>query len=395
MLAKRFPRFDEDERLAIYHDAWARLLGKRERGEEIESLRAYLMATCSAEALHIVSRSKTPTPVAPEEPLFTTLADESAPVDEQVVMKDQARLARDLIDSLDERQRDVLKLRWDLQLRGSEVRAALGLTRRQYQRLTEEGAAAIAKRVEELEDGTWSRRQRSLLMACLVQTTADGEQRRGIASERQRREAQRLLDSDPHFAALYAEVRGALDRAAVLLPLPLLFGGSAADASVAAQAASAASDLRDRLADLAGTAKHHALSLYLRAGDPAVLSGGPRPGAAIAAVLGCVAIGGGAFGTYDALSKQASAPIRKPPVRSDAHPAAPEAVPTAHPIRRVTRLATRRSSSTAETSAPTPQADPTPPAVQSAPAPQPAPSPQPAPNPQPATTDNTEFSFEN
>jgi hypothetical protein len=24
MLAKRFPRLDEDERLAIYHDAWAR-----------------------------------------------------------------------------------------------------------------------------------------------------------------------------------------------------------------------------------------------------------------------------------------------------------------------------------------------------------------------------------
>ena len=66
MLAKRFPRFDEDDRLALYHDAWARLLGKQERGEGIGSLRAYLMATCSAEALHIVSRSKTPTPVAPE-----------------------------------------------------------------------------------------------------------------------------------------------------------------------------------------------------------------------------------------------------------------------------------------------------------------------------------------
>jgi len=395
MLAKRFPRFDEDERLALYHDAWARLLGKRERGEEIESLRAYLMATCSAEALHIVSRSKTPTPVAPEEPLFTTLADESAPVEEQVVMKDQARLARDLIESLDGRQRDVLKLRWDLQLRGPEVRAALGLTRRQYQRLTEEAAAAIAKRVEELEDGTWSRRQRSLLTACLVQTTADGEQRRGIASERQRREAQRLLDSDPHFAALYAEVRGALDRAAVLLPFPLLFGGGAADASVAAQAAGAASDLRDRLADLAGTVKQHALSVYLRVGDPAVLSGGPRPGATIAAIVGCVAIGGGAFGTYDALSKQASEPVRKPTARSDAHAVALEAMPAAHPTRRVIRRATSPSSPTPQTSTPAPQAEPAPPVTQSAPAPQPAPSPQPAPDPQPAPTDNTEFSFEN
>jgi DNA-directed RNA polymerase specialized sigma24 family protein len=390
MLGKRFPRFDEDERLGIYHDAWARVLAKRERGEEIENMRAYLMATCAAEALHAVSRSRAPTPVAPDEPLFTTLADERPPVEEQVLAKDQARLARDLIESIDGRQRDVLKLRWDLQLKGSEVRAALGLTRRQYQRLTEEGAAAIAKRVEELEDGTWSRRQRSLLMACLVRTTVGDESRRGIASERQRKEAQRLLDSDPHFAAMYADVRGALDRAAVLLPLPLLFGGR--DLSATANAAGALADARERIGDLVGAVKQHALSVYLRTADPVVLAGGARPGAVVAALAGCVAIGGGAFGAYDALSKPTPQLEQRDHVMVQRRTGTTTVKPPPS-AKRVVESAPRATKSDA-TPSPTPAPDPpTAPPIDDQPTVPPAPPTNPTPQPSPA--DNAEFGFEN
>jgi RNA polymerase sigma factor (sigma-70 family) len=194
MLAKRFPRLDDDERLAIYHDAWTRVYVKRERGEPIGALRAYLLATAGAEALHAVSRGRTPTPVGPDDPRLEALADDAPLPDEQVVTRDQARIARGLLDTLDERQRDVLKLRWDLQLSAAEVRAALGLTERQYRRLAEEGAVALASRVEELQSGQWSRRTRSLLVACLVEVTGDGKRRVGIASRRQREEAQRLLE---------------------------------------------------------------------------------------------------------------------------------------------------------------------------------------------------------
>src|SRR5690606_12096252 len=99
MLAKRFPRLDEDERLAIYHDAWARVLAKRERGEAILSLRAYLLATAAGEALHMLSRQKAPTPLGPDDPHLTVLTDDAPPVDEQVVMRDQARIARGLLDA--------------------------------------------------------------------------------------------------------------------------------------------------------------------------------------------------------------------------------------------------------------------------------------------------------
>ncbi len=281
MLAKRFPRLDEDERLSIYHDAWARVLAKRERGEKIHSLKAYLLATTGAEALHVLSRGRVPTPVGPDDPRLTMLSDEAPPVDEQVVERDQARIARDLLESLDQRQRDVLKLRWDLQLSAGEVRDALGLTERQYKRLAEEGAVAIAERVEELQSGQWSRRTRSLLVACLVEVTRDGERRVGIASSHQREEAQRLLESDPHVAALYAEVRRSVRGAAALLPLPVL-AFDAPDGSLG-RLAELACELRSQMSNATEAAKSQATSLYVRAADPALITGGPRPTTAVVA----------------------------------------------------------------------------------------------------------------
>jgi DNA-directed RNA polymerase specialized sigma24 family protein len=380
LLAKRFPRLDADERLAIYHDAWARVLAKRERGEKIESLRAYLLATAGAEALHVVSRGKIPTPVGPDDPRLAGLSDDSPPLDEQVVTRDQARIARGLLDTLDDRQRDVLKLRWDLQLSGSEVRAALGLSVRQYRRLAEEGAAALAERVEELESGQWSRRTRSLLVACLVEVTRDGERRVGIASRRQREEAQRLLESDPHVAALYAEVRRSVRGAAALLPMPVfaVHSGSCPFAHMA----ELASGVRDQLSNAFETVRQQATSLYIRAADPALLSNGPRPGTAVVAVLGALAVGGGAYGTYDAVSapqppRAASAPQAAAPAPSIKPSATSTPVrPSKHPAR------------------PKPKPDkPTTPPPATAPPPQPT---QPTPTPPQPTnpTQPTEFGFE-
>jgi RNA polymerase sigma factor (sigma-70 family) len=316
MLAKRFPRLDEDERLAIYHDAWTRVLVKRGRGETILSLRAYLVTTAAGEALHMLSRQKAPTPLGPDDPRLTVLADGAPPVDEQVVTRDQARIARGLLDTLDQRQRDVLKLRWDLQLSGGEVRAALGLSERQYKRLAEEGATALAERVEELKGGEWSRRTRSLLVACLVEVTHDGERRFGIASPRQREEAQRLLESDPHVAALYAELRRSVRGAAALLPLPVL--AVEPTASPLARLAELGDDARDVLAG----AKQHATSLYLRVGDPSLLAGGPRPGAAAVAVAGALAVSGGAYGAHEVATQSEPPAVAPLPPIAVAHASA-------------------------------------------------------------------------
>lgn len=368
MLAKRFPRFAEDDRLSIYHDAWARVLAKRQRGEVIESLRAYLLATCAAEALHIVSRTSPPIPVAPDEPLFTNRSDDTPDVEEQVVARDQARLARNLIDSLDERQRQVLKLRWDLQLTAPEVRAALGLSKRQYQRLTEEGAAAIAKRVEELKDGTLSRRQRSLLTACLVEVGSDGERQVGIANEHQRKEAQRLIESDPHAAALFHEVRNSLKRGAAILPLPVLTLDSDA---------SGFSRLGDVLADAANATKQQTLQLYVRVADPS-LATVPRPGAILATAAGCLVIGGGAVGTYEATSSPE-------PVTAGV-----DAASSIQPLIRTPAVVASRPKTTTRSEPSKRPPAPTPTQVAAEPAP-PPPPPAPTPTPQP---EPSEFGFE-
>jgi DNA-directed RNA polymerase specialized sigma24 family protein len=381
MLAKRFPRFDEGERLAIYHDSWARALSKLQRGEEIESLRAYLLATAGAEALNAVTRRKLPATLGLDDALLTTVADEQTAVDEQVVMRDQLRLARELIDSLEPRQRDVIKLRWDLQLSGGEIRAALGLSRRQYQRLVEEGAIAIAERVTELRDGNWSRRKKSLLAACLVQVESeDGQRRVGIASDRQRKEAQRLLESDPHVAALYVEVRRALNRAAALLPLPLLLPGG--EASIVVRLAELAADGRNAVE----SAKQQATSMYLRLGDPTVFSTA-RPGTLAAVAVASLAVGGGAYGAYEHVSTPAvsAAPIA-------AAPPAAQPVSTPKPKPKTTRPP--RPKGKRATPAPTPSpAPPTsnPPSTTTTPQPQPT-----SPPPQPSTPpEGQEFSFEN
>lgn len=383
MLAKRFPRLEEDERLAVYHDCWTRVLSKRERGEKIVSLRAYLMATAGAEALNLVSRGRVPTPIGPDDPRLATLSDDAPPLDEQVVTRDQARIARNLLETLDERQRDVLKLRWDLQLSGPEVQAALGLTQRQYRRLAEEGAAALADRIEELESGQWSRRTRSLLVACLIEVTRDdGERRVGIASRRQRAEAQRLLDSDPHVAALYAEVRRSIRGAAALLPLPAL--AFAPPAGVLGHLAELASGFRAHVESAGQAAKQQATSLYLRAADPALLTGGPRPGAAVAAIAGAVALGGGAYGTYQATSPNPPASAAPPAIQAT-QAAAPPRTPISPPSPK--RTPARRPDSQA-----TPPPPPTPDPIAPSPTPQPTPA-QPPPTPtQPSQP--TEFGFE-
>jgi len=386
MLAKRFPRLDEDERLSIYHDAWTRVLAKRERGERIDSLRAYLLATTGAEALHMLSRGKIPTPIGPDDPRLATLADAAPPLDEQVVTRDQARIARSLLDTLDERQRDVLKLRWDLQLTGSEVRAALGLTERQYRRLAEEGATALAERVEERESGQWSRRTRSLLVACLVEVTRDGERRVGIASRRQREEAQRLLQSDPHVAALYAEVRRTVRGATALLPLPA-FAVDPGAGSLLARIGELASDARSQLAHLAETAKQQGTSLYIRASDPALLAGGPRPGTAIVAIAGVVALGGGSYGAYNAVSTPPSSPT--PAVATQAGLSTPSTTP---PAKRPTPP--RSSTSSARRPKLPPPLEPQPPIETQPIQPQTPPTTQPPPTP-PQPSPTTEFGFEN
>src|SRR3954454_5029014 len=56
LLARRFPRLQEDERLELYHAVWASVLEKRRRGERIENVEAFLIGRIHNLALKRLGR---------------------------------------------------------------------------------------------------------------------------------------------------------------------------------------------------------------------------------------------------------------------------------------------------------------------------------------------------
>src|SRR3954454_9375595 len=272
ILARRFPRLQEDERLELYHSVWASVLEKRRRGERIENLEAYLMGGIDKLALKRLGgadarRRISLDPLGEE---MSRMPDAVPSPEERVVQMDEVRCAREIVDDLDGREREVIKLRFDVGLEPHEIRARLGLRDRQYRRLMERGTRKVVERVAAVEHGGRSRRQVSLFTACLS----------GMASERQLAEARSLLETDPKARAVLRAMRRSTQRAALALPLPVW--------------ASAAPDAGRSVAELASAAKQHALSASVRVSDPTQLRPA-RYGTVARAVAACVAVGAGTY----------------------------------------------------------------------------------------------------
>jgi hypothetical protein len=108
----------------------------------------------------------------------------------------------------------VLKLRFDRHLTAREIQAKLGISEKRLEAIVTEAYKKIAAQLVVGDDGetVWTRRQRSLLLACEL----------GIASSRQRRRAQVMVDRDPHCRAMLRAMRSSLDDVAAVLPMPVL-----------------------------------------------------------------------------------------------------------------------------------------------------------------------------
>ena len=124
----------------------------------------------------------------------------------------------------------------------------------------------------------------------------------GLAGPREARQAQLHLATCPRCGALYERLDVWRAKVAVLLPVPVaeqarpglieraLHGAAEALSSGKRHGRDGASAVREHVADGASQLKQHA---YARVVDPTPLAG-LRPGAAAAAIAGCLAIGGGA-----------------------------------------------------------------------------------------------------
>ena len=285
VLAGRYRSLDADSRQEIYNEVWASVLDKRSRGQRIENLEAYLVGAADKLASKRVFGADARRRISfdPQQGPFTAVADGACSPEEHVVSADESRRVRLLIDELQGPERAVLKLKLDLGLEPAEIRERLGLTERQYRRVTERAGRALAAQFKAFDSEGWERRQRSLLVACLL----------GVASPRQQAKARRLVESDPSARALLGELRRLGEGAAATLPVPPAVGVAGVESPLERLGELAAS-ARQQGGELFSGAKNQAAAAVTRTSDPTPFAG-VRPGAVTAVVAGCLAAGGGAY----------------------------------------------------------------------------------------------------
>jgi RNA polymerase sigma factor (sigma-70 family) len=289
VLAGRCPWVPRSDRQALYHEAYAAML-ELERAGRLDpaemhprQLRVYLAKAAVRNALDERKRAETRLTV-PLGPAAENRADPARPVDERVAGALDAQAIRELLAELVPRQRAVLQLRFALELEPVEIQRLLGISARAYRKDLERGVRQLSGRYELVREGRWCETRRSLVLAYVA----------GIAGPRKALAARSHLAACPGCAQMAGELRQATQRAAALLPVPDVVLREGSLQRLGEMLAGA----REHVADVGGGVKQQAMALANRASDPTPLAGA-RPGAAAAAIAGCLAIGSGA--TYCAV----------------------------------------------------------------------------------------------
>lgn len=211
MLRSEFSGMPDPEEL--YQEAWAELLAMEAAGQHVQYRRAMLRKIAWRRASDRVRRNRL-VPQDPDSQVFGALVDHDVPPDEQAQVRLDGATVRAIIESLDEQQSAVIKLRFDQQLSMPEIQERLGLSEKRLEVVVSSAYRAIAEQLEVDDAGQprWARRGRSLLLACIL----------GVASTRQRRRAQALLNTDPQSRAMLRAIHVGLDDVAAALPMPVL-----------------------------------------------------------------------------------------------------------------------------------------------------------------------------
>jgi RNA polymerase sigma factor (sigma-70 family) len=278
MLRAGFPRLTDHEEL--YQEAWAELLEERVRHGQTTNVRGLLRTIAWRRARDRV-RKKHPESLDPANPIVALARDPEDLPDVQAQLRLDGAALRQVVEHLEPRQAAVLKMRFDWGLEAREIQQRLGISPKRLEKIVTKAYKTIASELE-LTDGetAWSRKQRSLLLACEI----------GWASPEQRARAQRMVDADPACRAMLREMRSTLRDVAVALPPPVLFEQRGAGFGA----------VFEKAADGWAAAKHTVASTLGRGGGQA--SAAEQAGAAGAAGVGggaaaklaaaCLAVGG-------------------------------------------------------------------------------------------------------
>ena len=288
-LARRCPWVSPADRESLFHDAYTALL-ERERAGKLDpermhprELRAYLVTSAIHKALDerkSAERQRT----VPLDLQAHDRGDGSEPLEERAVGALDAAAIRSSSPSCPQRRQAVLKLRFYLGLEPAEIQSLLAISGRAYRKELERAVRQVAGRYELVRTGRWCEERRSLVLAYVA----------GVAGPRRTEQARAHLKGCPGCARMAAELRESAERAAAVAAAPdvILADGPLERATHAVMAA------RDGLAGLVSGSKQQAGGLAGKVTDPTPLAGA-RPGAAVAAIAGCLAVGGGA--TYCAV----------------------------------------------------------------------------------------------
>jgi RNA polymerase sigma factor (sigma-70 family) len=209
LLQARFgAALNESDREDLYQEAWAGLLEYRRRGRPTPDV-AGLLKTIAFRRGRDRLRNRRAEPSDPSDGPLSLALDREPPPDEQVEARADAAICRQIIESLSDRQKKVLKLRYEWQFSPRETQEALRLSKKAYEKQLTRALKRVASAVAEVNSGDWREEQLALLMAC----------ESGTASQVERARARRLVASDPTCRAMLRQIR----RAAALAPMPILF----------------------------------------------------------------------------------------------------------------------------------------------------------------------------
>lgn len=367
VLARRCRWLNPADREATYHDAYEVYLSRERSGRStpmaVHELRSFLTRAAMNKAFDQGKAAERRYTVGFDAALARP--DDAEPIEERVADAAARVPVREIVEELTERQRAIVKLRFWGDLSAEETWTFLGISRRAYRKEFELAMRTIGERYEVVREGRWCESRRSVVLAYIA----------GVAGPRKELEARMHLSGCPGCTRMAAELRRASEHAAAALPIP----DAALGDGPLTRLAETATSLRDQTADLGVGVKHHAAGLVGRA-DPSTAhyAAGARPGAMVAAVASCVAIGGGAA-TYCAtqglpdpirpvfgLDKAEHGPEPKPerPDPSSADETAPPSLPAPLPPQETQAPAPAPVAPPAATPAPEPVQPPPPPVQQ-------------------------------
>ena len=290
------PNASRDEVDEAFQEACLRAEG-RCHGQTEGEVFTWLRTTTRRELGHMKRRAGREVPVDITAAEFQVVAVADAPP-EQLLLESEAeaeveRVTHAVLSRLSERQRQVIALHSHGRQR-AEIAAHLGMTPRSVKRAIER---IMAEGRDELV--------RLAGRGCESGEPVVARLAFGLASPRERRQAQLHLAGCPTCGAMYERLDFWREKVAALLPVPVaqqahpgavervIHGAADVLATVKQRAGDGVTAAREQLADGTAHAKQQATVTYYRAVDPTPLAG-VRPGAAAAALASCLAIGGGA-----------------------------------------------------------------------------------------------------